>query len=116
MICLDHFSPMDIDPAGSPVARADPILPMIIVGEAAAWPAEHWWFQPAQGFDDIRAEAAYVGEGRIFTDPDAVIDAATEVLDEMTVDIRIDGGECISRIQSDASCVHFGLPISSVQP
>ena len=74
------------------------------------------WFQPAQGFDDIRAEAVYVGDGRILADPDAVIDAATEVLGEMTVDIGIDGGECISRVQGDDSCVHFGLPISGTQP
>jgi len=54
---------MDVDPAGSLVARANAILPVIIIGETTSWPAYDGWSQPAQGLNNIGAEAAYVGYG-----------------------------------------------------
>jgi len=54
---------MDVDPAGSLIARANAILPVIIIGETTSWPADDGWTQLAQGFDNIGAEAAYIGYG-----------------------------------------------------
>ena len=64
VVGFDHFAPVDVDPAGSLVARADAILPVIVIGEAAARPADDRWFHPAQGLDDVGAEAVDVGDGR----------------------------------------------------
>jgi hypothetical protein len=41
-------------------------------------------------------EAIHVWDKRILTDPDAIVDAATEVLGKMTVDIGVDGSNGIS--------------------
>src|SRR5512146_1421428 len=90
-IGFDHLPPVNVDPAGALVVRAYTILPMIIVGKATARPTNDGWFHPAQGLDDISAKTSHVGDGRILADPDAVINAAAEVLGEMTVDIRVDG-------------------------
>ena len=96
MVRFYHFAPMDVDPARSLVALANSILPVIVIRKTATRPPNDRWFQPAQGFNDIGAEAINVWDWRILTDPDAVIDAATEVLGKMTVDIGIDGSDGIS--------------------
>ena len=95
LVRFDHFAPMDVDPAWSLVAGANSILPVIVIGETAARPPNYWWFESTQGFNDIGAETIHVGDGRILSDPDAIIDAATKVLGKMTVDIRIDSSKGI---------------------
>ncbi len=66
-------------------------------------------FHPAQGFDDIRAEAINIGDGRVLTDPDAVINAAAKVFGEVTVDVGVDRGDRISRVECDLGGCHHRI-------
>ena len=71
-------------------ARADAVAPVVVVGEAAAGPAEVRDVDRAEGVEDVGAHAAGVGDRRIFADPDAVVDAAAEVLGEVAVEVAAD--------------------------
>jgi hypothetical protein len=60
---------------------------VIIVGKAAARPAKIWYVDSAKRFDDVGAQAARIGNRRLFPDPDAVVDASTQVLGEVTIQV-----------------------------
>ena len=112
MIVLDHFAPVDIDPARALVTRANAILPVIIVSEAAARPANDRRFQAAQSLYDICAEATHIRDGRILTDPDAIINAPTEVLGKVPIDIGVDCGDGIRRVEGDTGRCHSNILVS----
>ena len=63
---------------------------MVVVGEAAAGPAEVGDVDRLEGVDDVVPHAAGVGDVRVFADPDAVVDAAAEVLGEVAVEVAAD--------------------------
>ena len=63
---------------------------MILVGEAAARPAEHGNLDRLQGRHDVVADAAGVGDRAVLADPVALVDAVPQVLGEMAVDIAVD--------------------------
>ena len=67
-----------------------PSLPVVLVGEAAARPAEDGDVELLQRRDDVVADAARVGDRRVLADPDALVDAAAEVLGEVAVDVPVD--------------------------
>ena len=89
-VVLDHAAPMDVDPGRPPVARADAVAPVIIVGEAAARPADHRHAEPPQRREHVVAIAVGVRDRRSLADPDAFVDAAAEMLGELAVDRRLD--------------------------
>ena len=73
-------------------AVADAVAPVVLVGEAAAGPAQHRHAELLERGDDVVAEAARVGDRRVLADPDAFVDQAAEVLGELAVDGRVDDG------------------------
>jgi hypothetical protein len=78
---------------GTLAGGAEAVAPVVGVGEAAAGPAEDGRFDGAHGVDEGLADAVGVGDFGVGADPDAVVDDAAEVLDEMGVDLRRDGGD-----------------------
>ena len=71
-------------------AGADAVAPVVVVGKAAAGPAEVRNVDRLEGVDDVGPHAAGVGDLRFFADPDAVVDAAAEVLGELAVEMAAD--------------------------
>ena len=71
----------------------DAVAPVVGVGEAAAGPAEQRRLNGAHGVDEGLADAAGIGDFGVGADPDAVVDDAAEVLDEMAIDLGGDGGD-----------------------
>src|SRR5207249_1865684 len=71
--------------------RADAVTPIVAVGEAAARPADHRRLDLPQVVDQRLPDATDVGDLRVLADPNAVVDDAPEVLDEVTVDFGRDG-------------------------
>src|SRR6202030_60401 len=71
----------------------DAVPPVVAVGEAAARPAQDGSFDGAHGVDESLAHAIHVGNFRTFADPYAVVDNSAELLDEVRVDLRRDGGD-----------------------
>src|ERR1019366_616975 len=64
------------------VARTRAVAPIVLVGEAAAGPANHAGVNALQGIQQRFAKPMDVGDGRVFADPDAVIHDAAQMLDE----------------------------------
>ena len=63
---------------------------MIFIGEAAARPPHHRDVQFPQRFDDIAAKAALIGNRRFLAHPHALVDAVTEMLGKLAIDVPID--------------------------
>jgi hypothetical protein len=63
------------------------------VGEAADRRSDDTGLDPAHVLDERAAEPADVRHPRALPDPDAVVDDASEVLDEMAVEVRGDGAD-----------------------
>lgn len=93
------------------LCTCEPVVRSTAAGGCHAGERMSGGVHPAQGLDN-GAKASHVGEGRILADPDAVRNAAVEVLGEMAADIRADGCENSARF-SVVSGVHSALLFSS---
>ncbi len=91
-VVLHDPAPMDVDAPGPLLRRAHPILPVVLIGEAAARPAQVGSLDLAEGSNDVVANAARVRDGGLGSDPQAVIDAAAEVLGKVPVEVPADHG------------------------
>ncbi len=80
---------------------ADAVAPVVGVGEAAAGPAKDGGLHGLHGVDEVEADAVKIGDLGFFADPDAVIDDAAELLDEVGVDFGGDGAEGFRRKDVD---------------
>jgi hypothetical protein len=69
------------------VAWSNAVAPVVLIGKTAARIPNHARFKFFQVVDQRFADAVVVGDLRFLTDPDAVVDNAAEVLDEVTVDV-----------------------------
>src|SRR3546814_16002297 len=78
-------------------ARADAVAPVILVGEAAAGPADDGDVQLFERGHHVAAIAVGVGDFRIGADPDAVVGAAAEILGELALDRGLD--RCAGRLE-----------------
>ena len=87
---IDDLAPVHVERVGTVGAGADAVAPVVVVGIAAAGPAEVRDVDRAEGLDDVGPHAAGVGDVRLFADPDAVVDAAAEVLGKLAVEIAAD--------------------------
>ena len=88
--------------------RPDPVAPVIFVGEAASGPAYVRHINRFQRGDHIVANAACIRNGGIGADPDAVVNAVSEMLGELPEKIAVDlraGLGCVNR-QLDFLCSH----------
>ena len=89
-VVLDDSAPVNVDLSRTLFGRADSVLPVVLVGEAAAGPAQVRDVDFAQGRNDVVAHTPRVGDRRVEADPQPVIDTAAEVLSEMTIDVTAD--------------------------
>jgi hypothetical protein len=64
---------------------------VVLLREATARPAHDRYPQALERRDDVVANAALVRDRRVLADPDALVDAAAEVLGEVAVDVALDG-------------------------
>jgi hypothetical protein len=72
------------------LARADAVLPVVLVGEAAARPAQLGNVELLQRGDHVVAVCRGCWGWANLADPDALVDAAAEVLGELAVDVAVD--------------------------
>jgi hypothetical protein len=75
---------------------------VVVVGEAAAGPAHQRHLDRLQRRDHVVAIAAGVGDLAVLADPDAFVDAAAQVLGELAVDVAIDLGPRLVRMEHEA--------------
>ena len=87
-VVLGDTAPERVDHHRSISAWANAILPMVVIGETAARPAQVRNLNATQRRADVVAQMPLAAAGLA---PEAVIDAAAEMLREMTVDVAADG-------------------------
>ena len=86
-IVFEGAAPVGIDHPRTAFPRPDSVLPVVFVGEAAARPAQHGDTECPECFQHIQPVSVDVRDGRSGTDPDAVVDAAPEMLGKLTVNL-----------------------------
>ena len=91
-VVLHHAAPMRVDHALSVFLGADAVLPVVLVGKAAARPAQHRYANVTQRLHNVRSHAVYVRNRAILSDKKAVIDAAAQMFGKMSVQIAVDFG------------------------
>jgi hypothetical protein len=82
-----------VERGGPQPAVADPVPPVVGVGVAAAGPAQHRRSQRSQRVEHPLPDAVGVRDRRVRADPDAVVDAGAEELDELPVQGGRDAGD-----------------------
>ena len=90
VVVLGDASPVGVDHGRALLAGADAVHPVVLVGEAAAGPAEDRNLDPLQRLHHVVADAARVGDRAVLAHPDAAVDAAAQVLGELAVDVAVD--------------------------
>ena len=85
---LDDPAPVRVDhrlPLGP-----DAFPPVILVGEASARPPHDGHFDRAERVDGVAADAVLVRDAGVGADPQALVDAAAEMLRELSIDATVD--------------------------
>ena len=81
-------APGELDAARPLLFRSDAIGPVVAADEVAAGPAQDRHPQVAGGLQDILAEPVLVAQRRTFL-IDAAVDTASQVLDEVAIDVAV---------------------------
>src|SRR5699024_6218144 len=102
-VVLDDVAPVGVDHAGAVLARADPVAPVVVVGEADAGPAQVRDPKGSQRLDHVGADAAHVRDLGDLAHVDAAVEAAAQVLGEVAVEVAADGGAGQVQIDDHAS-------------
>src|SRR6185295_19792837 len=88
---LDDAAPESVHAVRAFRTLTDAVTPVVLVGEAAAGPAQHRHFELPERGQYVGAIAAGVGDRGAFAHPDAFVDIAAKVFHELPVQGRIDG-------------------------
>src|ERR1019366_5960452 len=80
----------EVGTLGAFVARTGAVAPIVLVGKAAAGPANHARLDAPKGIHQLFAKPANVGDARVFAHPDAVVHHAAQIFDEVPIDLRRD--------------------------
>src|ERR1039458_4067651 len=88
-VLLRHPAPMRVDldrPLGS---RSYAFPPVVLVGEAAAGPADHRDLQVSESLQNVVAVSPRFRNLGVFTDPDAAVDSGAQMLGELAEQLPI---------------------------
>src|ERR1700691_4464933 len=77
----------EIRAPGTLRSRANAVLPVVTIGETASWPADDWHMNLLHPLYEVSADSILVGDLGLFPYPDAVINYATDMFRELSVDI-----------------------------
>ena len=61
-VVLDCATPVVVTQRGTLILRTDTVHPVIVVGEAAAWPTQHGNLQGLQGLEHVLAVTIDIGD------------------------------------------------------
>src|SRR5690606_36040323 len=90
VVLLDP-APVRVDAHRALVTRTNAVAPVVLVGEAAAGPADDRNLELLERLEHVVTESACIGNGGILANSDAAVNTATEVLRELAVQIAADG-------------------------
>ncbi len=86
---LRKFTP-EVRPPGTLLARPNAITPVIAVSETASWPTNNRGLDFSELFNQGTANAILIGDFRVFAHPYPVVNDATEIFGEVSVDVGRD--------------------------
>lgn len=95
---------------GTLVHRSDTVPPVVAVGKTAPWPAHIWSADVPHVHHKVSSNTVEIRSGRIRTDPDAVVNHPTQMLDEMSVEVWTDDRLRLARTQLDGRARNKHLP------
>src|ERR1035441_6169290 len=101
-VVLGVHAPVEVDVVGPLGGGADAVAPVIIVGEAAAGPAQHG-DESLEIIHGLLPMAVDIGDFRILAYPEAAVNAASQVLGELSVEFGADGARLPGEIDVDAA-------------
>src|SRR5580698_1055112 len=85
---LDAFP--EVRAPGTFLGRANSVAPIITVGEASAGKPDHRCLDPAHLIDQVFANSIDIGNGRVLSYPNAVVNHPAQIFGEMPIDIGRD--------------------------
>ena len=89
-VILHNTAPVRVDHLFACLLGADAVFPVVFIRKTAARPAQHRQLNSFQRFHNIGSHAVYVWNVAVFANINAVINAASEVLGKIAVDIAVD--------------------------
>src|ERR1035438_4001361 len=95
---LGHAAPVGIKRYGSLVERAEALAPVVLIGEAAAGPANVRHLESPQRDNNVIADAARIRDCGVLTDPDPLVNAVAKVLGELAKDVSVDLRSRLGRV------------------
>src|SRR5437763_14063208 len=106
-VVFGDVAPHGVDDRGTLLGRADPVLPVVAIGEAAARPADVRHLDLAQRRDHVVAQVPAAGTA---FGPEAVVDAAPQMLGELAVDVAADGVAPLVGVDDESGALPRRLP------
>src|SRR6056297_687687 len=89
VVFRDH-PPMGIDHGRPVFLRADSLLPVVLISKTTTGPTKIGNANVLQGLKHFQADTRFIGKGRIFSNPNAIVYTASKVLREMTINMPAD--------------------------
>ena len=80
----------EVRPPGTLLARPNAVTPVIAVSETASWPTNDRGLDFSELFNQGTANAILIGDFRVFADPHPIVNNATEIFGEVSVDVGRD--------------------------
>jgi hypothetical protein len=81
---------MCVNRPGAILAGAHPILPMVVISKAAAWPSDYWRADTLHGFNHVVSYTVGIGYRRIFAYPYTFVYTPSQMFCEMPIYIGVD--------------------------
>ena len=111
-VVLQDSSPVGIDDLFTGFQRSDPIHPMILIGKAAARPADHRNLDFTKRIRNIRANPVFIRNSGLRTDKQSFINSSSQMLRKLTVDFLPDSAFLFLFIYCNVNRLHFAVFLS----
>src|SRR5581483_2161142 len=86
---IGYAAPVGIEGRRPGCTWTDPIAPVILVRETTARPADVRNVKLTEGGDHIITKTMGIGDWRVLSDPDTLVDSMTQVLGKLTVNVAV---------------------------
>ena len=100
VVVFGNPSPVYVYHAGPVLLGANAIHPVVLIGKTPTGSAQVWNVQISECADNIAANAACVGNFRIFTDVNATVNATTKMFGKVSVNVFADHSAFNTRIEN----------------
>ncbi len=90
-IIFNYSTPVSVDHFRALHTRANTIAPVVLIGKAAAGPAQVRYFNAFEGVNNIQPDAVLLLHRQIFIYPKATVNTMAKVLGKVAVNVPANG-------------------------